>query len=618
MAFSLLFVGVIVKLSGPTQESPGDPRRESVRAPERTRQPTPQGSLASDAPERRRGSKGHAPGATETPDTRPPASRESAGTPSPPAVVTRMPKGTSRLLLRIEDRSGAPVAGIAVSLTRDRSVRTRDTDNRGHARFNRLAAGEYGIRVRHPQGRAELVGPSVTLGDADEEDIELLLPDLDLSIAGRVLLSDGTPIAGVSVFARSLSPRPHGRVLELSTSAERGTLSRADGSYTIGGLPSGDYEVYTLRTDRFARARVFAAAGTGEAILVVGRLHRLRVHGTITNDRGEPVAGARVVPDGESATFTDEDGNYEANFGRVPALHIRAAGYRNRTIRPSHTEDGGTLILDVQLEAIGETTEVSGIVRALGGRGLAGETVRVYAKAGGASFQATTDSRGRFNISNVPIGENYSLSVNPKSTYKDHTGQLEALRKDAPDLEIVLEPLGSARLVGRMIDVEGRPVPGFRLWLRSVDAARRRWEVAGDAAGRFMLEAAPAGRGSFETASTPNFRITGIDVGDGESAEIELVLDVGDHVLEGRILDAAGDPIGGAQVVLGWVHSEAGLRSTSQRRSRSDADGGFRFSGIGTGRHDLEVRAPGFERTVVEYDLGRDHGPLDVRVRPAQ
>jgi hypothetical protein len=222
---------------------------------------------------------------------------------------------------------------------------------------------------------------------------------------------------------------------------------------------------------------------------------------------------------------------------------------------------------------------------------------------------------GSFSFADVEIGANYQLSVIAPVPFRDYSERGIRVTEDGLSLEIVLESLDTGRLTGRMVDVEGNPLPGFRLWLVGA-SARSGLPVSADERGYFELEEAPAGSLRFDTRVSPRLLVSGLTLRAGGEADVLLVLDSGEQELAGKVLDDRGDPVAGAQVSLSWSHASGGLQSTSQRATGTDPSGVFRFSQLGPGEHLLEVRAAGY-RTVQEYrDADRYAAEVELRLEP--
>jgi protocatechuate 3,4-dioxygenase beta subunit len=522
--------------------------------------------------------------------------------------------GSGSLVIVVEDRSGELLAGVRVALRSAQLSRQVVTAERGEARFAELPTGSYHYRVQAPGGPELESGVPIALGRGEARTLTLRLGAYDLAISGRVLNQRGEPVPDIELVALRLFPKvPAERALRVRAKSK--TRSSEDGSYAVPGLDEGDYEVRTQATDRYASASVSVRAGVESADIVLVDQRGVGVFGSVTDPRGEPLPGVQVVPLGQASrgTETDEDGAYtvyldfDLSKNRTEQLQFRLAGYQNaeRRLRACDIETAA-MRFDVELEPIGETIEVSGIVRTEDGRSVEGETVHLHSRALLMQYRETSDADGRFFIPDVQVGSDYRVFVRPRGTYKDYVRSPVALTRDSALLDIVLEPLGTGRLEGRMIDADGRPVPRFRLWLWNRDAQRRSREVVGDGAGYFAVEDVPAGRMAFRTRALPDLQVGWIELAPGEHRQVVLVVDWGEHRIDGRVVDERREPVSGAQLYLSWSAQSGGLQSWSTRQTVSDADGLFRFEQLGPGPHVLEVRATGYAPLRESHDVGTE------------
>jgi hypothetical protein len=219
-------------------------------------------------------------------------------------------------------------------------------------------------------------------------------------------------------------------------------------------------------------------------------------------------------------------------------------------------------------------------------------------------YDTTSDARGYFVLPDVVIGE-YTLTVVPGGLYQDYTEDGLQVGAAGGTLRIALEPLETVQLRGRMVDIQGKPVSGFSLWLTGLSArARGARPVSGDAQGFFTAEHIPAGELRFATHSDPRLRVTGATLTGPDDPLLQLTLDVGDHTLEGRVVDAYANPVPGAQVSLIWSHENGGVSSHAVHNSTTDTGGYFRFSQLGPGTHTLNLSAAGYQRRSIEQDIG--------------
>jgi hypothetical protein len=111
-------------------------------------------------------------------------------------------------------------------------------------------------------------------------------------------------------------------------------------------------------------------------------------------------------------------------------------------------------------------------------------------------------------------------------------------------------------------------------------------------------------------------RATGLNFDPVIALPVNMTFDLGPYNLGGRIYDESGQTFDGADVFLNWVLHESGVRIRSTRKASADANGEFRFTGLGPGEHELIVsawRGNTFKQTVKQMvDLGVDSGELII------
>jgi len=543
-----------------------------------------------------------------------------------PGALLPLPVGSGRILFTVEGGSGSPAEGAAVTVRSlepaggaERILAGRD----GGAHFIGLAAGRYAYRVQDPNEPEVASADSVWLEEGEWRDITVRLVGVNLAIAGRVLNPWGEPLAGIEVsanrhhFASGVSESVSGN------RSPRSARSRGDGSFEIRGLAEGEYDVETQATERFAPAKALVRAGGASVDLVLRE--GLRVYGTVTSARGEALARVHVGAQGPTtaSAYTNERGEYELHLEREPedgagpyTIRFNLPGYEEaqRPLPGSGAEGARALRVDIELRAAENAAPVTGIVESEHGEPVSGATV-ILSMQQGPNHQAVSGADGSFSVPDVKIGRGYYLRVIAPVPFRDYAEREISIAEDGASLDIVLESLDIGRLTGRMVDVEGNPLPGFRLWLVGA-SVRSALPVSADERGYFELERAPAGSLSFDTRVSPRLRVSGLTLREGGEADVLLVLDSGDREISGRVLDGRGDPVGGAQVTLSWLQTSGGLQSTSQRATGTDPNGGFRFGQLGPGEHLLEVHAAGY-RSVQEYrDASRYAEQLEVRLEP--
>jgi 5-hydroxyisourate hydrolase-like protein (transthyretin family) len=327
----------------------------------------------------------------------------------------------------------------------------------------------------------------------------------------------------------------------------------------------------------------------------------------------------------KAGAYTNQQGGYELKLERASevgeaayVLQFKLQGYelQERPLpQPQLRPDAPLeLRLDVQLRAVENGGLVTGVVESKRGAPVAGATVTL-SRQQSPSNHAVSDADGNFSLPNVEIGPGYWLSVLAPVSFRDYSDQGIRVPEDGLSLKIVLETLATGRLMGRMVDVQGNPLPRLRIWLEGA-SARSAVPISGDERGFFELEEAPAGSLSFNTRTSPRLHVSGLTLRAGGEADVLLVLDWGEQEMAGVVLDDRGDPVAGAQVSLSWSQASGGLQSTSQRATGTDPTGSFRFSQLGPDEHRLEVRAPGYRTVQERHAVGRNAAEVEVRLEP--
>ncbi len=590
--------------------------------------PTAQAPAVGDVPasERRRLGRVDPETASETPEVRD-LQRGAPGSPSErePAPAARLPEGTASVTFAVRDESDRPLEEVSVSLRwlqRGGIAEEGMTGSDGEVLFADLAAGRYAYRVEAPGRPDRASAASLRLEEGERKFLTLRLGPSNLSISGRVLNQDGEPVPGIEIsVVRSLYASSTSHEVVLENRPAQKTRTDQDGAYAIQGLEEGEYYVRTTATDLYASVQTVVRAGSDSADLLL--VEQLRVHGTVTNESGEPLARVRVVQleDRGRVAQSDDQGGYQlhlANEGDVYTLEFFLQGYEEESLvlEAAQVRGARAVRLDAELRALSEAATVSGVVRTTRGEPVQGVRVFLYSLPTGTNYQAHTDQDGNFSIPDVKIDTDYRLSVLPRSDYRDYREEPLEVTRSGVWLDIVLEPLASGRLTGRMIDLEGNPIPHFRLWLVNAEAQHSSLPVSSDDSGYFHVEEAPEGQLAFDTRSNPVLRVSGIDLPAGGEREVLLPLDWGDHEVFGSVLDDTGFPVPGADVYLYWSHQDGEIQSTSRRETVTDESGLFRFSQLGLGVHRLDVRASAFHAMREEIDVGSYPSEVEILLEP--
>lgn len=470
------------------------------------------------------------------------------------------------------------------------------------------------------QRSADLLPASITLGPAREFSIDLRLFDADgVTPLGRVLAVAGT------------GRWPLG-------------ISDADGRLRLTGVPfaPGDIALLaddgrTLPLDAQSSEVVFPAP-----IAVAGRLTEYR------KDRsGDGVAGAILwsPTDPGHWILSDRDGHYTLPHAEhrldagTPAIqvHIAAEGFHPHQLHlaagfPGSREREELLALDLMMRRTVSAGWYGGSILDADGQPIESAQVhlvyhdspeRLSALVAGSlprgqSPPVASDSQGVFAIE-APQGRWDLLVVHRRHSplvVPDLGGVDIGEVADLGDLH--LAPLWT--LGGRVMDTEGRPVPGAVV---EIDRGLRSGlePIHTDVDGRFRIPDVGVPKGSnlgidlwvLKTGFKPG-RLRNIK---GASSELEVRLGALGSI-QGRILDPSGAPIPGASVLL--PPEGHGFSDPHHHHGESipavstDPEGFFEFADLEAGELDLAIEAHGFARKRLALTLGPGEAMEDLEI----
>jgi hypothetical protein len=333
--------------------------------------------------------------------------------------------------------------------------------------------------------------------------------------------------------------------------------------------------------------------------------------GLIFSTSGAPVAGVLVSPPagwGEAA-ISDDAGHYQLAFNTRTArnhhdITYQREGFRERRLSMQlNAQNLSVLMLeDVLLEPLGPVVQLAGLIRDNKGALIVGEAVHLYSPVLAVRLQARSDEHGEFKFSQVYAATDYRLWIYTQGPYLDYETTRLKLDGESTYLEIVLEPSTSTSLEGRMVDTEGYGVPNQSLLLESGQAQAKAFSITGDARGYFSADSVPHGVLTLSSSVAPYIEVDGIEPGVEGKEFVEVVLDLGEEILEGRVINSYGNAVVGAEVRMDWLQSYGQLRSRSRRFRMTDESGSFSFNELGSGPRHIGVKAPGFIDAGVELE----------------
>ncbi|MCY2932103.1 MAG: M56 family metallopeptidase [Planctomycetota bacterium] len=417
----------------------------------------------------------------------------------------------------VKDEAGRPVAGCYVLV--DAARRMFKTDAQG--RYEGEAPPRETVRLKvSGEGLAEeAMTESFVLepGQELQKDIVSRRPALrprDHAITGRVINSDGKPVAGASVTLGNSGVLP----LELKDweddkhSWTGGTLSPAftktgpDGRFTFDNLCAGRTDVWTQVNQDWAWQRDVDTNAKDLVLTLAPQGQALRFGGQVVDERGRAVAAVKVFlfsgrgNDSVTVAQTQTDGDGRFLLQAQPPwhhfLHLQLAclpvsGPVAWKILPRVSAED----LKIQLKA---EADLSG--RILNARGQPVPGARVWLYLGqdetyGTMFfyrgtqlaapQARTDAQGRYVLGGLPAGSRVSVYVEADGYGGGSAWYSAGIQKGRQIPDVVLRDgvtvEGDVRLAA-----SGQPVAGAKVILLSAMETPA-GEALSDAKGHYQI-----------------------------------------------------------------------------------------------------------------------------------
>ncbi len=547
----------------------------------------------------------------------------------------RLPAG-ARLMGRVLDETGRPVAGAAVSCSLDEATEEgprnmyqmsgqwysgqATTDAAGRYVLGGLTKETYRVTIRPPAGSD--AAPAALRGISAPDSGDMTLQDATLykggKVVGLVVGPDDKPLAGAEASVPVASSR--------RGDDRQSAATDAAGKFVLAGLPTGRYAV-----------TVTPPAGSAcceqefDSVPVIGGLaleQRLKmpagatVSGTVVGPDGAPVAGATIYTSfgytHGPRTVTDARGQFKVTG--LPS-GLKQAGRDPRsakmTISAAPPESAPTLMganMPLKDLAAGKTSEVAirleagaavtGLVTGTDGKPVSGCRVSAFqtlGRGGGYSASAVTltGADGRYVLGQVPPGK-WQIGAAPPAG-RNLMPQASAVKILAAGrtetVDIALK--GGALITARVATATGQPVAGASL----------RLETGRDAQSLFLPGMEQGGRTAF-TDSTGQFRFDSVPPGTHkvqcepldprllvEPAEAKVAGTAAQQVqmvarltgsIRGTVRDAAGGPVGGEFLFMRLDRPEADAK-TQGPTAYPDAEGRFRFARVLPGKYNLIV-----------------------------
>ncbi|RYZ39430.1 MAG: carboxypeptidase regulatory-like domain-containing protein [Myxococcaceae bacterium] len=441
-----------------------------------------------------------------------------------------------------EGHEQEPIAGARITLFSHEHTRFFDasTDARGRFRIGPLPSAAYALLATADGWSTRL------FRDTNPFVSEQILLGHPSRYAGQVVSAQGTPVSGVHV--RMLSPR--------NGMARYETTTDAQGRFDF--KVAGDHENKLLAEAPAQDA--FAAVETGpREDLVLTLEPGVLVQGTVSDDAGRPIEGARISASGmtldahgaseRGRTVTDAAGHYR--LGPLPAQRTLVMARADRHVEGAPVVgslDDNTGPIDFTLP---RAVSVEGVLVDEEGQPLAQQYITLHEgpltdrRTGDELAVTHTDDAGRFILDAKAGGPGW-IKVYDQDFLP---GQL-AVDIPAQGVRMVMHRGASVAVTVR--NAAGAPLNDVevRLWKRDArswtEGMRRtdeqgRSTLAGLKPGGYVLEAVSPIRDVDQRVSRP------LDIVEGVNPEVALRMEEG-RTLRGIVVDTRGQPLAGVPV----------------------------------------------------------------------
>ncbi|MCP4092513.1 MAG: carboxypeptidase regulatory-like domain-containing protein [Planctomycetes bacterium] len=546
--------------------------------------------------------------------------------------MSRLQSGTSQVLGLIAVAITIIAAAVFVFMSSDPATPIEETnlvtETNGTEELEDVPGLDPNLANGGPSRTEVERTPTVMPGAGKVDDFGDLI---GAAISGRVVNQNGQAVSGAAI---TLSQRySNSTLMRGYNRGERfETTSGADGTFHFRNLAAGiEMNMWVAHSEYAPSAGPPFASLQGEAQYLgdITLTEGFSIHGTVTDEAGNPLAAAvevrmqpndafrlgsstelREVDEGMGRLLTviaDEQGNFKVNklAANIWNVTARLEGYASSPKNAISLHGKPRPRTEPILIKLGEEFHIAGIVQDENKNPIAGAIINV-ARAQPrpvVTADAISDENGQFDVRGLQKGI-YSLSAQAEGFSNGRAGRVDA---NTTDLIMVLQVKGGVS--GRVTDANGSPVQKFSLEVLRTRSGNAMYSLTG------LVHRLESADGSYSLGNLDPGSYILLARADGLAATysagfsvqrdmvdgIDIPMNQG-GIISGRVVDAEGIPIAGAEVSLhGDEYSPDELNSlfgaslgdpnnVPTTKVRSGRDGQFRLENAYLGSVQVMVK----------------------------
>lgn len=391
--------------------------------------------------------------------------------------------------------SGSPIAEAQVwaKSTADGALLLATTAADGTYQLPGLAVGDWELTFAHIDyidSAAQAFNVSSATTYTKNQQLSL-----GASVSGTITDEQGAPVADATVALSSNG--------FLAT-----TLSAADGTYTIAGIPAGDFGI-SVSTASFVDVAepvtgIVVQEQRGGVDFVLSPGHD--VAGQVLDSVGNPIKGALVMlisDTGDAAEYgiSDESGHFTTSH-LSPGMYACQVRHEGHLLASRQVDLTSGDVLDLQISLL-ESASVTGAITDSAGQAVAEAVVLLTNANGDTIAAAISGTDGTYELADLPAGT-FFLAVHSNTVLFD---AVEIITSEGDVLTADFSAI-PGRVHGVVTDENGDPVADATVTLISVDP------LTGEERAIMTTTAAD---GSYELASCPEGEVTiTVNAADGQ------------------------------------------------------------------------------------------------------